>query len=87
MIERDADIVIIGSGAGGGTVASELASLCAQGVSVVVLEAGPRLTPGDYTGREVEMARRLYTDEGGFLTEDRSMSIAFGRSRGSVPAL
>jgi len=28
------------------------------------------------------MARRLYTDEGGFLTEDRSMSIAFGRAYG-----
>ena len=82
MLERDADIVIIGSGAGGGTVARELAPLCAHGVSVVVLEAGPKLRPADYTGREVEMARRLYTDEGGFLTEDRSMSIAFGRAYG-----
>ena len=82
MLERDADIVIIGSGAGGGTVARELAPLCAQGVRVIMLEAGPKLKPEDYTGREVEMARRLYTDEGGFLTEDWSMSIAFGRAYG-----
>jgi choline dehydrogenase-like flavoprotein len=82
MHERDADIVIIGSGAGGGTVAAALAPLAAQGVRIVVLEAGPKLRPGDFTGREVEMARRLYTDEGGFLTEDRSMSIAFGRAYG-----
>jgi choline dehydrogenase-like flavoprotein len=82
MLERDADIVIIGSGAGGGTVASELAPLCSQGLRIVVLEAGPKLRPDDFTGREVEMARRLYTDEGGFLTEDRSMSIAFGRAYG-----
>ena len=82
MLERDADIVIVGSGAGGGTVARELAPLCAQGVRVLVLEAGPKLRPEEYTGREVEMARRLYTGEGGFLTEDRSMSIAFGRAYG-----
>src|SRR5512137_905942 len=82
MLERDADIVIIGSGAGGGTVASELAPLCAHGARIVVLEAGPKLRPEEYTGREVEMAGRLYTDEGGFLTEDRSMSIAFGRAYG-----
>ena len=47
-----------------------------------MLEAGPKLRPEEFTGREVEMARRLYTDEGGFLTEDRSMSIAFGRAYG-----
>ena len=82
MLERDADIVIIGSGAGGGTVALELAPLCAHGVRILVLEAGPKLRAEEYTGREVEMARRLYTDEGGFLTEDRSMSIAFGRAYG-----
>jgi long-chain-alcohol oxidase len=82
MLARDADIVIIGSGAGGGTAASALAPLCAQGARVTVLEAGPKLRAGEYTGREVEMARRLYTDEGGFLTEDRSMSIAFGRAYG-----
>jgi choline dehydrogenase-like flavoprotein len=82
MLERDADIVIIGSGAGGGTVAQELAPLCAQGARIVVLEAGPKLRPEEFTGREVEMARRLYTDEGGFLTEDRAMSIAFGRAFG-----
>jgi choline dehydrogenase-like flavoprotein len=82
MLERDADIVIIGSGAGGGTVARALAPLCAQGLRIVVLEAGPKLRPDEYTGREVEMARRLYTDEGGFLTEDRAMSIAFGRAYG-----
>ena len=34
-------VVVIGSGAGGGTIANEL---CQQGVRVVVLEAGPHLT-------------------------------------------
>ena len=82
MHDRDADIVIIGSGAGGGTVAKELAPLCADGARIVVLEAGPKLRDDEFTGREVEMARQLYTDEGGFLTEDRAMTIAFGRAYG-----
>jgi long-chain-alcohol oxidase len=82
MHERDADIVVVGSGAGGGTVAKELAPLSAQGLRVVVLEAGPKLRDEDFTGREVEMARQLYSDEGGFLTEDRAMTIAFGRAYG-----
>ena len=82
MHERDADIVIIGSGAGGGTVARELAPLRAEGLRIVVLEEGPKLRDEEFTGREVEMARQLYTDEGGFLTEDRAMTIAFGHAYG-----
>ncbi|QEC50678.1 GMC family oxidoreductase [Baekduia soli] len=38
-------VVVVGSGAGGGTLAHEL---CRQGVKVVVLEAGPHLTADDY---------------------------------------
>jgi len=34
------DIAIIGSGAGGGTVAQELPSLCRDGVRIAVLEKG-----------------------------------------------
>ena len=82
MLDRDADIVIIGSGAGGGTVASELAPLCRDGARIVVLEAGPKLRDAEFTGREVEMARRLYIDDGGVLTEDRAMTLALGRAYG-----
>jgi len=37
MKRRSYDIVIIGSGAGGGTVAQELWSLCRDGVRIAVL--------------------------------------------------
>ena len=37
------DIAIVGSGAGGGTVAQELSPLCRQGLRIAVLEKGPRL--------------------------------------------
>jgi choline dehydrogenase-like flavoprotein len=42
-------VVVIGSGAGGGTVANEL---CRQGIRTVVLEAGPHLTGPDYENDE-----------------------------------
>ncbi len=42
-------VVIIGSGAGGGTLANEL---CQKGVNVVVLEAGKRYTIDDFTNDE-----------------------------------
>jgi choline dehydrogenase-like flavoprotein len=46
----DGDIVVIvGSGAGGGTLANEL---CQRGVRCVVLEAGPHLTADDYVQDE-----------------------------------
>ena len=42
-------VVVIGSGAGGGTLANEL---CQAGVRVVCLEAGPHLTGADYHNDE-----------------------------------
>ncbi|HTT65952.1 MAG TPA: GMC family oxidoreductase [Bryobacteraceae bacterium] len=76
------DIVIVGSGAGGGTVAQELSSLCHQGVRIAVLEKGPRLRDDEFTGRELEMAGALYEDGGGFLTADGAMTIAMGCAYG-----
>ena len=60
------DVVIIGSGAGGGTVAARLGALVSQGRSVLVLERGPRFLDGDFTGQELDMAGALYADGGGF---------------------
>ncbi|MCO6385712.1 GMC family oxidoreductase [Aliihoeflea sp. 40Bstr573] len=45
----DSVVVIIGSGAGGGTLANELAQ---KGVDVVVLEAGPRIEYEDFINDE-----------------------------------
>jgi choline dehydrogenase-like flavoprotein len=82
MIEKTFDVVIIGSGAGGGTVAQQLAPLVAEGRKVLVVEQGPRLTRSDFTGREIDMAPALYEDEGGFLTAEGTMTLAFGRAYG-----
>jgi choline dehydrogenase-like flavoprotein len=77
-----ADVVIVGSGAGGGTVAQALAPLAEAGKRVLVLERGPRFRDQEFDGREVEMADALYLDSGGFLTSDGAMTLAVGQAYG-----
>src|SRR5881296_4416852 len=79
---RSYDIVIIGSGAGGGTLAQELAPLVRDGVRILVLEKGPRLADHEFTGQELEMANALYEEGGGFLTHDGTMTLAFASAYG-----
>jgi long-chain-alcohol oxidase len=76
------DVVIVGSGAGGGTAAQALAPLVGAGRKVLVLEKGARLDVHEMTGREAEMASALYEADGGFLTADGAMTLAFGRAYG-----
>lgn len=75
-------VAIVGSGAGGGTVAQALAPLVAAGKRVIVFERGPRFLDADFSGRELDMAPALYADEGGFLTADGTMTLAFARGYG-----
>jgi choline dehydrogenase-like flavoprotein len=58
---EDADVVVIGSGAGGATVAKELAE---SGLSVVVLEEGGYFTRKDFTGPPWERLQRFYRANG-----------------------
>ena len=58
MVHREdqADVCIIGSGAGGAVIAYELAR---RGLSVLVVERGPRVEPKDFTDDELSMIPRL----------------------------
>ncbi|MEY8828416.1 GMC family oxidoreductase [Sedimentitalea sp. XS_ASV28] len=59
-LNDDSVVVIIGTGAGGGVLANELAQ---KGVSVVALEAGGRYLPDDYINDEWESFGQLaWTD-------------------------
>lgn len=51
------DVVVVGSGAGGGVVAGELAG---RGRDVLLLEAGPHLTAADFTRWEAKATHDLY---------------------------
>lgn len=82
MTTRVCDVVIVGSGAGGGTVAQGLVPLVQSGRRVLVLEQGPRFADDEFTGRELEMAGALYHDNGGFLSADGTMTLAFAHGYG-----
>jgi choline dehydrogenase-like flavoprotein len=71
----DCDVVVIGSGAGGGVVAGELT---AAGTSVIVLEQGGYYNEADYNQLELDMLSRLYLDGGATSTKDRSLTILAG---------
>ena len=76
------DVVIIGSGAGGGTVAQELSPLCRRGLRIAVLEKGPKLRDDELGGEEHKMCQTLYESGGGHLTAEKTMTLAYGSSYG-----
>src|SRR5260370_29149891 len=86
-IARSYDIVIIGSGAGGGTVAAELAPLVRDGLRVLGLEQGPRFADADFTGRQLELAEALDQDGGAFLTREGTLTLAFASAYGGSTAV
>ncbi len=78
-IELTADVVIVGSGAGGGVMAAELAR---AGRSVVVLEAGPFVDEGAMPRGEMDAFSRLYLNHGLLSTWDGSVTILAGSGVG-----
>jgi len=73
-----ADVVVIGSGAGGGVAASTFAR---AGKSVVVLEAGGAFDANAFTQRELAMSD-LYLDAGLTSTHDLGVAILAGATLG-----
>lgn len=76
------DIVIIGSGAGGGTVAKELSPLCQKGLKIALLEWGGAFEKKDNTRSEIKMAKKYYFDFGGFQTSSQDLTLAFAKAVG-----
>ena len=75
----DCDVVVIGSGAGGGVIAGELAR---AGKSVVLLEKGAYLNEADFTQREDDGMRRLYDAGGLTATHDLGLVLLQGSCLG-----
>ncbi|MGE0357840.1 MAG: GMC family oxidoreductase N-terminal domain-containing protein [Burkholderiales bacterium] len=82
-LERDlaleADVVIAGSGAGGGVTAEILAQ---AGLKVLLVEEGPLKSSGDFRMREREAYPQLYQESAGRQTRDKAITIFQGRSVG-----
>ena len=75
----ETDVVVIGSGAGGGNAAEILAK---EGLSVIVIEEGPLHTAKDFHMKEDEAYSELYQESGGRQTKDRGIKIFQGRMVG-----
>ena len=80
-MQLECDVAIIGSGAGGGVIAKELAPLCKKGLRILLLESGPYVTR-EYFDQTEENMTPLYWDRGGTSTKDGAMTIAQGRCVG-----
>ena len=78
-VSLTADVVVIGSGAGGAVAAARFAE---AGREVVILEEGEYLRAADFTERERDMVPRLYADQGMRATVDASVSILQGGAVG-----
>jgi len=75
----EADIAIVGTGAGGGTAAEILS---AAGFSVVMIEEGPLATSSDFHMLEREAYPQLYQESAARKTRDKAINILQGRCVG-----
>jgi len=75
----EADVAIVGSGAGGGVTAEILS---AAGLKVVIVEEGPFASSSEFRMREREAYPRLYQDSAARQTGDKAITIFQGRSVG-----
>jgi choline dehydrogenase-like flavoprotein len=74
-IQLEADVCIVGSGAGGGVVAAELAR---AGMRVIVLEQGPADQAPLFDQREIVGMQRLYLDRATTSSRDLGVAILAG---------
>ncbi len=75
----EADVVVVGSGAGGGVVAGELAM---AGKSVIVLEQGGYNNEANFTLQEAQAMPELYLKRGTLATKDLGVTILAGSTLG-----
>lgn len=76
---RSADIIVVGSGAGGAVAAANLA---AQGHGVLMIEAGPHYPSGRITHEESRMTASLFVDGAIQTSRDHDIVIFQGRCVG-----
>ena len=77
----EADVIIIGTGAGGGVSAEVLSQ---AGLKVVMIEEGSLHTSDDFNMDELEALPNLYQEGGTRSTKDGAINILQGRAVGGT---
>ncbi|SFM14712.1 GMC family oxidoreductase [Rugamonas rubra] len=77
----EADVVVIGSGAGGGVTAEILAL---AGLKVLIIEEGALKSSKDFKMREAEAYPALYQESAARKTRDKGINILQGRTVGGT---
>lgn len=81
----EADVIIVGTGAGGGTAAEILS---AAGLKVLMIEEGPLKTSASFKDMDEARAfRELYQEGAGRATSDGAIGILQGRSVGGTTTI
>lgn len=81
----DVDAVVVGTGAGGGAAAYELAS---RGLAVLIIEEGEYHSRKDFTGKLTELVPKLYRGMGATMTWGNTViPVPVGRSVGGTTTI
>ncbi len=78
-VNIECDVVIVGSGAGGGVTAEVLTQ---AGLKVLMIEEGPFKSSTDFRMRERDAYPQLYQESAGRQTKDKGITILQGRAVG-----
>ena len=77
--QLEADVCIVGSGAGGSVIAAELAK---RGMRVVILEAGGYYNESDFAQNELKAYQEMYWRQGPQTSADGNFTLLAGRTLG-----
>ncbi len=83
-VTLEADVVVVGSGAGGGVIAGELAK---AGHKVIVTEMGGYFDESDFLGLELTAYQQLFLNGGPFTTAEGQVGLQAGSSLGGGTVL
>lgn len=79
-----ADVIVIGTGAGGGTSAEIFAK---AGLKVIMIEEGPLKSSDDFKMDERQAYKDLYQENAGRVTKNGAMSVLQGRCVGGTTVI
>lgn len=83
--EIEAEVVIVGSGAGGAAMAYNLAK---AGHAVAIIEEGTYFRRGDFTGNRIQMQNKLYRNHGyQFLLSSSTIWLPTGKCVGGTTTI